>query len=86
MGRVGFPCYDCVYRREVPGNAHIQCIAPWAPDEVLDVMRNASSHGIKHGWFYFPYVYDPIWAGEWDDEKPGPVECPRFVATAIPAV
>lgn len=82
QGRVGFPCYGCQHQREVPGNAHIQCVAAWEPKEVAEIMRAASAHGKRHGWFYFPYVYDPIWAGEWDESKPGAVECARYEPTA----
>lgn len=47
-------CYSCVYRAEVPFSCHSAC-------------RNAfatvvgSQHGIKHGWFSWPFDFDPIW-------------------------
>jgi hypothetical protein len=72
---VGFPCYDCKHQREVPGNAHIQCVADWTSQEVLDIMRASSEHGRRNGWFFFPFVYDPIWA---DEVGRGPVSCAKF--------
>ena len=47
-------CYTCEYRRNVPGNAHIQCMNP-------DVNMTGDPHGIKHGWFMYPIVFDPVW-------------------------
>ena len=47
-------CYHCKHRRNVPGNAHIQCVKPDA-----DVRGNP--HGIANGWFFYPFLYDPSW-------------------------
>lgn len=47
-------CYHCSYKREVPGNAHIQCIKP-----DMDMVGN--EHGIRNGWFFYPLLFDPTW-------------------------
>lgn len=47
-------CYECVYRGNVPGDAHSCCnngLAVAVGDE----------HGIKKGWFFHPYNFDPVW-------------------------
>jgi hypothetical protein len=47
-------CYNCINRRNVPGSAHSYCVNP-DPDMTGD------SHGIRNGWFLYPYNFDPIW-------------------------
>lgn len=48
-------CYECIYKRSVPGNTHIQCINP-------DHEMTGNPHGIEHDWFFYPILFDPIWA------------------------
>ena len=47
-------CWECRHRREVPGNAHIQCMRP-------DSKMTGNRHGIDHGWFFYPLLFDPVW-------------------------
>ena len=47
-------CYSCRERREVPGDAHIRCARP-------DPEMTGNQHGIDHGWFYYPLLFDPVW-------------------------
>lgn len=47
-------CYKCKYRGDVPGSAHSNCSNQYA--EVT-----ANSHGIKSGWFFHPWNFDPVW-------------------------
>ena len=47
-------CYQCLHKREVPGDCHIQCAKP-------DPKMTGHPHGIKHGWFYYPSCFDPTW-------------------------
>jgi hypothetical protein len=47
-------CYDCLHRREIPGDAHSNCINTGAK-----VKGNA--HGIRSGWFFWPVNFDPVW-------------------------
>ncbi len=47
-------CWSCKHKRSVPGNAHIRCVAP-DPNMVGD------PHGIKNGWFIYPFLFDPVW-------------------------
>jgi hypothetical protein len=50
-------CYHCKHMREVPGNAHIKCAYP-------DSKMRGDSHGIKNGWFFYPFLFDPVWKTE----------------------
>ena len=47
-------CYQCQHRREVLGNAHIECVKP-------DATMTGSPHGIRSGWFMYPMLFDPVW-------------------------
>ena len=47
-------CYECKYRRNIPGNCHIQCAKP-------DPKMTGNKHGIRNGWFIYPLCFDPIW-------------------------
>lgn len=47
-------CHHCKHKRSVPGNAHIQCVMP-------DMNMTGYEHGIKNGWFYYPFLFDPTW-------------------------
>jgi hypothetical protein len=47
-------CYQCKYRRNVPGDCHSSCINP-------DPKMTGMEHGIKMGWFFYPVNFDPTW-------------------------
>jgi hypothetical protein len=47
-------CYDCTFMRKVPGDAHIACVNP-------DPDMKGNLHGIRSGWFYYPFCFDPVW-------------------------
>lgn len=47
-------CYECVHRRDVPGNCHIRCAKP-------DPEMTGHPHGIRNGWFIYPMLFDPVW-------------------------
>ena len=47
-------CYSCIHKREVPGNEHILCVNP-------DLEMIGNKHGIKRGWFFYPFLFDPTW-------------------------
>lgn len=53
-------CYNCAYRKEVPGNCHIECTRDFKgiKKPVLD------AYGVKRGWCFFPMLFDPVWVGE----------------------
>ena len=48
-------CRKCKHSRRVAGNTHIQCIKP-------DPKMTGNKHGIEKGWFYYPVLFDPVWA------------------------
>lgn len=47
-------CWNCQHKRSVPGDCHISCAK-------FDAKVEGSPHGIKNGWFYWPFNFDPIW-------------------------
>lgn len=49
-------CKDCKFKRNVPGDTHISCVRS------LNLLSGISNHGVKNGWFMYPYNFDPIWA------------------------
>ena len=54
-------CYNCKFRGTLYNSAHSKCNAEWrTPQE----MPKGEDWGIKNGWFYFPYNYDPVWMND----------------------
>ena len=47
-------CYSCKHRRNIAGDAHISCAKP-------DPYMEGNEHGIIHGWFFYPFNFDPVW-------------------------
>ena len=47
-------CYYCIHKRSVDGDAHIRCAKP-------DGQIKGHEHGIRKGWFIYPYLFDPVW-------------------------
>lgn len=47
-------CCSCKGRRTIPGDCHTMCATP-------DASMTGSQHGIRNGWFYYPFNFDPIW-------------------------
>ena len=47
-------CYKCVHRRAIPGDAHSRCNNVKAKVE-------GNRHGIRSGWFRWPFNFDPVW-------------------------
>ena len=65
------PCSGCAYRKEIPGDAHSQCLFDWRQD-VAGLEAKFSENPPKR-WFGFPFNYDPIW---------GPDACGQRTDTA----
>jgi len=47
-------CYMCKHMRSVPRNTHILCAKP-------DAYMSGNQHGIRKGWFMYPWLFDPVW-------------------------
>ena len=47
-------CYNCKHRRDIAGDAHSSCANP-------NAKVTGHSHGIKNGWFFHPWNFDPTW-------------------------
>lgn len=52
-------CYKCKHRNDIPGDAHSEC-----GNRLAKVRGN--DHGVKHGWFFWPFNFDPVWLEECD--------------------
>ena len=50
-------CYECRYRGAIPGGCHSTCSRP--PTRELRI--EGVPRGIKHGWFNWPWNFDPVW-------------------------
>jgi len=55
-------CYDCEFRQSIPGDCHSFC-RNW------NAKVKGNSHGIKNGWFAWPFNFDPTWLEECDGFK-----------------
>ena len=55
-------CYTCEHRGEVSGSCHSSCRFDWGNSEHTPPKGN--SHGIKSGWYNFPFNFDPVWQKE----------------------
>jgi hypothetical protein len=58
-------CYQCVYRKELPGDCHSAC-----SNEKASV--KGSTYGILMGWFAWPFNFDPKWLVACDGFSPPP--------------
>ena len=47
-------CETCIYKAHLPGTHHVSCANKIA-------IAIGDEHGIKNGWFYHPFNFDPIW-------------------------
>lgn len=78
-------CTRCIYRKEIPGNAHIRCAHPEVLAEPVNKLAELSAmlgggralpfptkaadklnitahiHGVRNGWFAWPYDFDDTW-------------------------
>ena len=95
-------CYQCIYRGEVPGDAHSCCNHPIArktpSGELLALLKGhmasimgsgadalgikANAHGVRRGWFNWPYNFDPTWLQHCDGFTPREAK-PTAVETRI---
>lgn len=58
-------CYECKYRRDLAGDCHSTCANK-------EAKVTGHAHGIRMGWFFWPYNFDPTWL----------VNCDGFAAKA----
>ena len=47
-------CYKCKHRRDIAGDCHSEC-------GNMRAITKGNAHGIRHGWFRWPYNFDPLW-------------------------
>ena len=59
-------CYECEFRRSVPGDAHSQCVHPNTRKGGQELNIKGNAHGVKMGWFYWPLNFDPTWLDNCD--------------------
>lgn len=56
-------CYECKWRHDLPGDAHSGCA-----NNKAHVTGN--EHGIRMGWFFWTYNFDPTWLESCDGFEP----------------
>ncbi len=62
-------CYKCKHRGGVSGDTHSCCNYPGTDTNeygglipiVNKLNIKGNPHGVKHGWFYWPMNFDPVW-------------------------
>lgn len=47
-------CWECKHAHSIPGDCHIGC-------DNLAAKVSGDPHGIRSGWFYWPFNFDPTW-------------------------
>lgn len=52
-------CFKCKHKREIPGDAHIQCVYPWRTSNI-----NPPAAKQTQWYIMFPYNFDPVWQTE----------------------
>lgn len=52
-------CYKCVHCLPCPGDAHKRC-------NNTEAKVSGNPHGIRMGWFLWPFNFDPSWLEECD--------------------
>lgn len=65
-------CCECKHSgsNSTMNSAHIHCSFFWrAGHNSKSEHPEGVEHGVKNGWYDFPYNYDPIWMKE---------DCPQF--------
>lgn len=56
-------CYECAHRANVPGSCHSSC-------RNRSARVSAMEHGIRSGWFLWPFDFDPVWLVSCDGFQP----------------
>ena len=52
-------CNGCTFARSIPGDCHTRCAFKWFGSELTP--PKGDPHGIKNGWWRFPFNFDPTW-------------------------
>lgn len=97
-------CYACLYRGELPGDAHSSCVHPsmtFAHENPLAGLialtgglpplpgvAKGDPHGIRMGWFSWPFNFDPTWLVECSgfkeaDAAPRPTNVEKLIQRAV---
>jgi len=54
MSDMSRACYKCAYKSTVAGSCHSSCTN-------REAKVTGHAHGIKSGWFFHPFNFDPVW-------------------------
>ena len=64
-------CYSCANRRSIAGDCHSMCTKPGSDRGAAAIimlttgefrgMIKGVPHGIRNGWFCWPFNFDPTW-------------------------
>ena len=52
-------CYGCKWKKSIPGNTHVSCTNE-------NALVRGEEAGIRNGWFFHPFNFDPVWLVECD--------------------
>ncbi len=47
-------CYNCSHRGTIAGDCHSSCANK-------EAKVKGKEFGVRKGWFYWPYNFDPLW-------------------------
>lgn len=56
-------CFECIHSRSIPGDCHLACAKASAKVE-------GDETGIRRGWFFWPFNFDPVWLRSCDSFAP----------------
>lgn len=56
-------CHACRSHRHIPGDCHVSCVNAAA-------RVTANEHGVRMGWFLWPFNFDPTWLVSCDSFDP----------------
>ena len=65
MSEIKPNCYKCIHRLTIPGDCHSRC-------NNFEAKVKGNIHGIKNGWFSWPFNFDPIWLESCDGFSDNP--------------
>lgn len=68
-------CYQCIHRRDLPGDCHSRC-------EARDSKVEGHPIGIQGGWFFWPHNFDPTWLVKCSRFEPTPKQAKNAESAA----
>lgn len=56
-------CSECKYSKKIDYDSHLQCTVLLTKSylNIKELKVETSEHGVKNGWCFWPFNFDPIW-------------------------